>query len=476
MFQKLFNRRKGVAMATAAFGLSVASLAFAGTAGATTTSVLNGGGSNTAYEVMGSLSLLFSQSPGCAEGTATPVTYTCSGTYSPGATGEDGYAAASENPYNDVAYQEPAIGSGAGVNELNSNAVGNTPLSFARASSGPYITHGTSADNYIAYAIDGVSWVCFRTSATGFCNSSVKSMTLQNLADIYNNHLQCTIGGSPVTMDWRCLNGDADPSTPQPIDCYMAQNGSGTEKAWASQVVAYPNDSSYNSADDTPACLSNESVGTSATHLGLFENEISAIVDTHSAWYNNDIPNAIYFFSYGKYSTQCKSNRCPQPAGDSYQTYLGSVKGPSDKKAVAPSAKSIVLDVNSPTNAKAFPIYRFLYNVVENSSAATPSSNAALNFVSEFGFLCKTGTVADIDPLTNVSYRTEIETGITQSGFFPLDTSPSSPFNEYAPGVVSSPDTSLSSDPYYSLIDNTSNTTNPSGFCLVRNGNSSDIN
>ena len=53
MFQKLFTRRRAVAVATVALGMSGMSLAFAGTAGAAdpnpSSTLIVGSGSNTAY-------------------------------------------------------------------------------------------------------------------------------------------------------------------------------------------------------------------------------------------------------------------------------------------------------------------------------------------------------------------------------------------------------------------------------------------
>src|SRR5271165_2419415 len=119
MFQKLFTRRRGVAIATVALGLSGMSMVFSGTAGATGFEVMPGGGSNTAYVVMTNISTIFNQSPGCdLAGTAKPVNGTCALAYSPGGAGENGITAAKENPYNDASVELPAVGSGTGVKEL----------------------------------------------------------------------------------------------------------------------------------------------------------------------------------------------------------------------------------------------------------------------------------------------------------------------------------------------------------------------
>ena len=77
MFHKLFTRRRGVAVATVALGISGMSLAFAGTAGAATfltpPAAISGSGSNTAYDMMTELGTLFTQSPGCDLTAVRPV-------------------------------------------------------------------------------------------------------------------------------------------------------------------------------------------------------------------------------------------------------------------------------------------------------------------------------------------------------------------------------------------------------------------
>ena len=104
MFHKLFTRRRGMAIATVALGISGMSLALAGTAGAATLmnppSVIAGSGSNTAYDLMTQLGTLFNSSPGS---TSRPAPLTAgtlqvrTGTYTPRRRRERRNAA-SENP------------------------------------------------------------------------------------------------------------------------------------------------------------------------------------------------------------------------------------------------------------------------------------------------------------------------------------------------------------------------------------------
>ena len=72
-------------------------------------------------------------------------------------------------------------------------------------------------------------------------------------------------------MNWICEGA----RQAAPIDCYVAQTGSGTEKTWAADIVG---------GTDAAPCLNDESVGTAASHSGLFENEVSAMFTTSGTY------------------------------------------------------------------------------------------------------------------------------------------------------------------------------------------------
>jgi hypothetical protein len=108
-----------------------------------------------------------------------------------------------------------------------------------------------------------------------------------------------------------------------------------------------------------------------------------------------------------------------------------------------------------------FPVTRGLYNVYNNSTAIVPSSQATLNFTSEYGFLCK-ASATDIDPSTGVSFRTDIENAIKAQGFFPLDVTIGHTFPE---GTVANP--AVLTDAGYTAIDPTVPT---NGYCLLSHG------
>ncbi len=329
MFRKLITRRRGVAIATVALGLSGMSMAaFAGTAGATAfqPSIVVGSGSNTAYDLMTSLGDLFNASPGCdltASSTNTN-TMTCAGpTYTVGGDGENGQPAAAENPYNDDNVTLEAVGSGNGVKQLYT--AGAYPINYARSSATPLNSHGTAAQNYIEYAIDGVSWIHF-TEINGVKTDTAKITNISetDLEAIYENTQSCTVKGTNYTMNWICEGAKA----PAPIDCYVAQTGSGTEKTWAATIVG---------GVDAAPCLTNEAVGTSTSHAGLFENEVDAMFTPGGQWNNGDEADAIYYYSYGKFSSEASTKGVltvpTSVTGDSKPTTvaLGDINGIADQ-------------------------------------------------------------------------------------------------------------------------------------------------
>ena len=487
MFRKLFTRRRGVALASVAFGLSTAasgmSLAISGAAGANT--VIAGSGSNTIYQLDVGLSDLFNSAPGCnlSGGSPQPLDFSCPTPYATGGVvnqpGEDGETATLENPYNDVVYQEPALGSGNGVHQIQGNAGSGdgepSTISYARSSALPANSHGATTNNYVQFAIDGVPWTHFVDTVSGgvktpTATSTVVTLTLTDLQNIYNDHVSCTVGGVNYTQDWICFGAPASTH----IDCYMAQAGSGTEGTWAAAM----------GVSATPPCLQDEEYGpngvsgtgsgqaaAAASHAGLFENEVSSITSPGSQYYNNDINQAIYFFSYGKFIVECKSGKCPGASN------VVTAEGEINK--IKPSQTTIQGKGGGIPGT--FPILRYLSNVYNNSSAtgapgtvSAPANQATLNFMSEYGFLCKASTATDIDPYTGYNYRAEIEATLLANGFFPIDTgynkvthAAGTPFSE-EPTPLTYP--AQITDANFQLVDTTYNQANPSGYCLPING------
>ncbi|MGB7053170.1 MAG: hypothetical protein WBG41_16515 [Acidimicrobiales bacterium] len=472
MFRRLFNRRAGAAVAVVALSVSGITMAMSGTAGATDnqTTVISGSGSNTIYQMDVQLADLFNLAPGCnlSGGTPQPLNFACSTPYETSGTvnqpGENGETATMENPNNDVVYNYPALGSGNGVNQLNGVNSGAEPdINFARSSATPANSHGTPAQNYVQFAIDGVSWVDFPSTDT----KKIKNLTVADLEAIYADTPDfCTVKGTKYPADnWICYGSKKT----LPIDCYMAQSGSGTEGTWAALITG-------GTAD--PNCLNEETHGTSATHDGLFENEVSSIMELSSKYYNNDIDNAIYFFSAGKFNVECKvkgtAGTCPgQKSGTT--TQLGEVGG------FAPTQANIQPTKCQPNLSGYFPLIRCLSNVYNNSSAsgsagtaAAPATQTTLNFTSEYGFMCKSQTSTDIDPYTGENYRFEIETDILANGFYPLDSGYDASTGKAGTAFAEEP-TQLTlpaqiTDANYQFVDPSYTATDPTGYCLPING------
>jgi ABC-type phosphate transport system substrate-binding protein len=457
MFKKLFTRRRGVAIATVALGVSAMSLAFAGTAGAVTylapPATIAGSGSNTAYDLMVQLGDLFNASPGCdlTAATTNNGTLQCeTGTYVAGGDGENGEPAATENPYNDLTFQYEAVGSGNGVKELYTG--GDVAINYARSSANPANSHGTAAQNYVEYAIDGVSWVHFTSvKGTATVTAKLKNLTEAQLESIYAGTEDCTIKGVTYDQNWICVGAKKQ----APIDCYVAQTGSGTEKTWAADIVG---------GVDAAPCLSKEAVGSSASHSGLFENEVDAMFTSGGQWNNADEADAIYYFSTGKFALESTKGVLTVPtsvAGSGKTTVaLGEINGIA-------ATQTTVQGTTGDGNPGTFPVIRYLSNVYNNTNSGTNGivTQPTLNLVSEYGFLCKPSTFTDIDPLTGVNYRQEIEADIDAQGFFPIDTHIATSFSE---GSFATPD--VISDALYQQVDPTYTSANPKGYCLDVNG------
>jgi hypothetical protein len=406
-----FVRRKGLALGVSCLGVTAMVMMFAGTANAAGPSPAQNntvveGGSNTAYTTMVALGSLFDISPGCnlvvASGDAQSLDYSCASPSGPG--GENGLGPDKENPFNDVAVQEPAYGSSNGILELECDTqVGTAPcqshgssvpvaaINAARSSRAPNNgLNGTSASdspglNFVAYAEDAVPWFHF-TEAQSKATPSAKvtSLSITQLAAIYNGSI----------TNWDKVGG-----TNAPIRCYMAQSGSGTESTWATAL-------SLTSA--TPKCLSLEP--NPSGHV-IFENEDANIIK------NGDEADAIFYYSFGKFTVDCvaSTGTCngAHPSGKN-KVAEGDESVTTGGKAIAPSATTI--------QNGTYPIIRFLYNVYGNGTQADVpvATQATLNFVSEYGFLCKPGTATQTDSNTGLTYRSEIDTVLKDQGFVPF--------------------------------------------------------
>jgi hypothetical protein len=444
MIRKLFSRRGGVAVASTALGIAGMSVAFAGTAAAApNASLLVGSGSQTAYSTMTLLGDLFNNSPGCdlTQSTSLPLALNCgtTGFAAGGAQGEQGFVVAAENPYNDYTVQAPAIGSGNGIKQIQQAAGSSINPAYARSSKG---TGGNTQENFIAYATDGVSWTAFnKVGATKTNQAKVTNISTLNLKAIWNGTLSCTVKGHNYTQDWICLGAKHS----SPIDCYVAQTGSGTYSTWQG-YLGFANPPGCDTAALEAGDPGDPNVVTD--HENLFENQMSYIAG------RPDAADAIYFMSFGKFQTTCPAAKCAGATND--LTTFGKIDGQT--------ASQSSIQGTGGGNGVTFPVTRDLYNVYNNSTAvapATAASQATLNFVGEQGFLCKSETASQTDTITGVPYRGEIESILTSQGFYPIDV-----------GQTAFPEGSLTNpgditDAGYAANDGTSGA---NGYCLVHDG------
>jgi ABC-type phosphate transport system substrate-binding protein len=476
-------RRARLSVFAGLLGVSAAVVGFAVPAGAATVPAANnliiGVGSNTTYFMMTQLSDLFNESPGCdlvvASGTQDN-NYSCPSPQNSTGVGENGLGDGGgytntgteaqgdpENPYNDVAVEYPPLGSSVGIKELDQRGTDNAPANFARSSRGPNnglpavtgdAVPTTASDpeglNFVAYAADAVPWLHWtKVNNIATPSAEISTLSLPQLAAVYNGTITewsqlCPT--APKKTAKKCV-ADAGSGTAGKIVVYTAQSGSGTESTWATELQLTA------SGTNLFAGVPND-----GKHV-IFENEISAILA------NGDEANAIFFFSYGKFQVDCTTGAtkgttasCGGPSSTSpanSEMALGSESDTTGGTSVTAS-KSTILDGSFPTD-------RYLYNVYSNGTNSTipVATQATLNFVSEYGFICKQD--AAIDSNSGNSYASEIQGIITNNGFFPLP-----------PGTMdvgSDVDSNASiTDPGYSFVDpgsQSSSKSTESGDCRV---------
>jgi hypothetical protein len=357
-----------------------------------------------------------------------------------------------ENPYNDGLFQEPSYGSSSGILELegtgNSTTVGNSngtlspaststttglgpvnvsPLDAARAARAPSLS-STGDDrglNFVAYAEDAVTdlyWTELngsQTDAAKCLNAIGGNPTTAELKEIWNATWTSGVPFSGSTqLTWANVFGsNAGNCSNNNIYPYWAISGAGTESTWATATGA-----------KFPVAASNW-----PSNEIIFENETTSILKNAATIPVGDV---LFFYSYGNFNKVCTStvtvgtpgadkSTNPLCAGTSTNT---SPTAKPNQVALGTEANGIDLDQTDINNqlpgqeGNAYFADRLLYNVYSNGSnpLIPASSAAALNAISEDGFMCKPSTATDIDPNTGATYLSEIDGDITSQGFFPL--------------------------------------------------------
>jgi len=442
-------------------------------AGAQTTNAANhiivGSGSSTSYNVMQAMDVLFNNSLGCymtqPSGTTQTYDFSCASNNQGEQVGE-GYT---ENPINDVSVQEPALGSSAGIKQIEYGGPGNdgnvpanptAVVNYARSS-----RQFTGSDypglNFVGYAADGVSYVYWPVHAGKDTPSfGVGNLTTTQLHNIW----------AGTDTNWDQVGGTAGN-----ICVYTAQLSSGTEATWATGV-GFSSPTTLNAyvtslVKAPKGCKTPTGISYGVSHT-LPENQ------TYPVMKNGDEANAIYFFSYGKYQVLCKSkpvsSLCDNGNKGDIPT-VGEING-------IPMNPTTILG----TGGQQFPIIRDIYNVYSNGSFS-PSVNAqygfpvatpaTINYVSEIGFICKGQLDATSNQVTNPSsgnwYHTDIDNVITSQGFVPLPlqtTEDLNPVDTPASAVLAAAgDTTYSPDDPITGSTTAANEaiSDPTGYCQV---------
>ena len=290
-------------------GAAAISLGAALPAGAASTTaspannIIVGSGSSTTYNMMQGLDTLFNSANTCpltsdnttASGSGQPLDFAC--VTGAGADQLALNAPQNENPWADVVVEEPAIGSGSGIGQLEKgygyhnqswtdsgatvhylNIANN--INFARSSRDPSNGSGSSTGsdftglNFVAYATDGVSWVHYlqtpagsnttTTCTNGTCGSpvattgttaatpaaAVKSLSTAQIGAIWKGTSQqwgdvglCSDNTWADGIAQANCTGHGGPSN-LPILVFSAQEGSGTQSTWKGTVGADPTQTS----------------------------------------------------------------------------------------------------------------------------------------------------------------------------------------------------------------------------------------
>jgi ABC-type phosphate transport system substrate-binding protein len=245
------------------------------------------------------------------------------------------------------------------------------PRPSSRSSSAPSSNDPCADLTYVGYARDAISWW---HSATG-PSAAVASLSQQQLKDIY----------AGTITNWSAVGG-----TDAPIVVYGVQKSSGTGSVFngflGSGIDQYSQIPAANKGSNCDA--------TTGAYTPSFPNcRILSENDASPIFTQGNAANAIYFFSYGRYTQQ------PDAAGGSAGT--ASPKGKLGQLDSVTASPETIKD----TASTKFPLTRNLFNVVRYPSKAVAS------WVGPGGVLCTAGGTT----------RTKLADAIAGTGFVPFD-------------------------------------------------------
>src|SRR5262245_17190970 len=337
------------------------------------------GGSDTSYDLMAALDLLYNTSPGCnLLASPQPLDDTCQADLPSTIT--------TENYRHDRIVGRAPLGSSSGISQM-CGVVGATPVDFARSSRVPRTGAGGSVEpcagtKFVAYARDAITWECFSALANG-CGAdptatppipAVTNLTQTQLQDIYVN---CTVN------DW----GDIGGAPGRAIELWGIQDGSGT-RATIDAFLGAPMSTCFPDQDPGTAGKQND-------HLILENQNADIIVGGNQA-------NALQMLAFSAWNYRIKQKAFRPDDG----SRLGKINN------VDPTVPTI--------KDGTFPLSRFIFNVYRNSA-----SLAVKNYVGEkFGWICKRDPFHGVDPISGRNFHIAIDRTIQSQGFVPLQEGP----------------------------------------------------
>ncbi len=357
---------------------------------------VRGQGSDSTYDVMQNLDKAYNNSSGCQTAPSTgdsPFNSTCIATQPADVNTKDNFG-------HDIGISFFPVGSSNGIKILDRFGQPNiTKIDYARSS------RARGSDNaalrFVAYAQDAVPWVNFR-EGTGDESSpaaGVDNLTIQQMKDIWVN---CN-----VITNWNQLpKSGGGTGGNSPIIVWTSQPGSG-ERATFDQFLGTSVSIGTPGGGGTATCIPDQYKDSNVTNgeRVIFEND-SSPVRTCTVYAGGSCPadgwkSSIFHLGFGAWNASPNG-----PFGKDSGSDLGKIEG------ITVSAATI--------NDGTFPAKRLVYNVYRSSYPTNNVPEAAYDFISEEGWICKPDSLHGTNPKTGVNYGVEIANVITNTGFLPL--------------------------------------------------------
>lgn len=435
----LKSRRVKIAGAFIAASALVATPAIAELIGAGdidgTPRIMLSGGSDTTYAMQVRLNTIYNEAPGCYQtilsGASTSNFGKCLAADGKTPVAAPELSDSVVNPQHDTVVELFPIGSSNGIKQLlDGGATAGVPaLAFSRSSRALAAGNETKYLNSTAYAADGISWFHFtKADNKATSHAALQTLTLGQLASVFSGKTKTwnelmptdkilgvmaayttTVNGKVTTVKAGLNNGNPETDlskkyvTYRPLKVFFAQDGSGTRSSWDSALKA--GDSTYSAAAQV-----NDANSVCVNFCRIFENNAAAIP-------TQDAEQAIYFYSYGRYTQRnvdLKLSTKVYLPYDATKKTGGMVGNSTGRTNWADAVGQIAgINVNPDTIlAKTFPANRMVYLITKQNPVPTVK-----NYVN---FLCS-ATMDTAKAANGLSARSQIEAAIKAEGFVPLN-------------------------------------------------------